>query len=281
MKHLTLTSLLACFVISAIAQIPHSFNYQAIARNGSGNALPNQHIAMRFTLKTGSVTGPIVYQERDTATTNQFGLFTTEIGSGVPLSGTFSNINWASGAVFMDVEFDPSGGNTFTDLGTAQFTSVPYALYAEQSGSGLVGATGPTGNAGATGQNGVTGATGPAGQNGVTGPTGNAGSTGATGPTGLPSTNVTVIAGTNTANGTGYTASGNTITFTTPFTSLPTATATLLDNFQTTGIPYIMSITSISQTSMTVGIYTWSNSGSSPVTQGSVVHDFSFIVVGH
>ena len=175
----------------------------------------------------------------------------------------------------MDVEFDPSGGNTFTDLGTSQFISVPYALYAQQSGSGAIG---PTGSAGATGDTGVTGATGPTGQNGISGPTGT-GATGATGPTGSPS-NLKVIAGTNTANGTGYTASGNTITFTTPFTNTPTATTTLMGNLQTNAIPYVMSIISISTTSMTVGIYTWQNSGSAPVTQGSVIGSFSFIVVG-
>ena len=136
MKQFFLSGLLACFVMCAIAQSPQAFNYQAIARNINGNSLPNQSIAVRFTLKVASNTGAIVYQERDTATTNQFGLFTTEIGRGAPLSGTFAGVNWASGAMYLDVEFDPSGGNTFTDLGTTQLISVPYALFAQQSGSG-------------------------------------------------------------------------------------------------------------------------------------------------
>ena len=170
-------------VVSVIAQSPQAFNYQAIARNGSGNPLSNQQIAARFTLKVGSMTGTIVYQERDTATTNQFGLFTAEIGRGTPLSGTFAGVNWASGVIYMDVEFDPNGGSTFTDLGTTQLISVPYALFAQQSGAGPMGPTGTAGAMGATGPIGSTGPTGPIGQNGVTGPTG-AGTTGATGQNG-------------------------------------------------------------------------------------------------
>ena len=169
MKQFLLSGLLACFVMSAIAQSPGAFNYQAIARNSNGNSLPNQSVAVRFTLKAGSITGTIVYQERDIATTNQFGLFTAEIGRGTPLSGTFAGVNWASGAIYLDVEFDPNGGSTFTDLGTSQLISVPYALFAQQSAAALSGATGATGTTGSNGATGLSGASGPTGATGSTG----------------------------------------------------------------------------------------------------------------
>ncbi len=46
------------------------------------------------------------------------------------VSGTFSGINWGKNAKFLQVELDPAGGSSYTDLGTTQMMSVPYALQA-------------------------------------------------------------------------------------------------------------------------------------------------------
>lgn len=131
MKKIIAITLFFCISTTiSYSQAPNLLNYQAVARSSNGNAITNQLISVRFTVKDGSITGTIVYQERDTATTNQFGLFTTQIGGGTVLSGTFSGINWSTGNKYLEVEFDPNGGNTFTQLGTSQLISVPYALYA-------------------------------------------------------------------------------------------------------------------------------------------------------
>ncbi|HWB64354.1 MAG TPA: hypothetical protein VG603_12640 [Chitinophagales bacterium] len=171
-----------CFLLFIVfnglkAQVPQSMNYQAVVRNSSGNVVSNTAVSVRITIHDGSLSGTIVYQERHTPTTNQFGVIAVAVGSGTSISGNFSGINWASGNKFMQVEVDPAGGTNYTDMGTTQLISVPYALYAATAGSG-VGATGPAGPAGATG------ATGPAGATGAQGATGNDGSAGATGPTG-------------------------------------------------------------------------------------------------
>ena len=55
---------------------PQGVNYQAIARSAGGAVIPNKHISVSFSVHDGSATGGIVYQEADTATTNEFGLFT-------------------------------------------------------------------------------------------------------------------------------------------------------------------------------------------------------------
>lgn len=197
------------------AQAPQKLNYQAVARDNSGGILQNQNIGTRFTIHDGSATGNIVYQETQNATTNQFGIFTVVIGGGTLVQGNFSGINWGSGAKFLQVEFDASGGTNYSDMGTTQLVSVPYALYAETSGNGGVagptgaqGATGPTGVAGSNGNDGATGPTGLPGSTGATGETGAVGANGnngadgadgapgATGPTGADGTN-----GTNGANG--------------------------------------------------------------------------------
>lgn len=117
-----------------MAQSPQVFNYQAIARNTNGTPIVNQAIKVQFSIHNISVTGNVIYQETDTATTNAFGLFTTQIGNGVVQQGNFSSISWAKGAKFLNVAFDPTGGNNFIDMGTTQLISVPYALYSDSSG---------------------------------------------------------------------------------------------------------------------------------------------------
>jgi len=82
--------------------------------------------------------GTVVYQETHTITTTNLGMVILSIGQGTPSIGSFSAINWGSGAKFMQVELDASGGNNYIDLGTQQMMSVPYSLYA---GNGLKNGT--------------------------------------------------------------------------------------------------------------------------------------------
>ncbi len=183
------------------AQVPQAINYQAIARDGGGNPLVSRNISLRLTINTGINPGFPVYQETQTATTNQFGLFTVKIGYGNPVIGSFTAITWAGGNKYLLVEFDPNGGINYLNMGSSELVSVPYALYAETAGgaagtgaTGPTGPTGPQGVAGTAGNNGFTGPTGPTGANGV-GITGANGSPGATGPTGVGITGPTGATG--------------------------------------------------------------------------------------
>ncbi len=153
------------------------FNYQGVARDNGGNVLANQNVGLQLSVLSGSISGTVEYSESHTVTTNDFGLFNVAIGSGTPVSGSFSGIDWGASSHYLKVEMDPAGGTAYQNLGTSQLLSVPYALYAESSGTG--GATGPTGP---TGANGSVGATGPTGVDGATGADGATGPTGATGP---------------------------------------------------------------------------------------------------
>ncbi|MBK5285458.1 MAG: tail fiber domain-containing protein [Bacteroidia bacterium] len=164
-----------------LAQIPQAINYQAVARDISGAVIPNQLVALRLSVLDGSG-GPTLYSERDTATTNQFGLFTVKLGMGQVLSGTFSAIPWGSSSPYLKTEMDPTGNFSYVPMGESQLLSVPYALYAPT----VPGPTGPTGATGAQGIPGNTGATGATGAQGNTGATGANGNTGATGATGGP-----------------------------------------------------------------------------------------------
>lgn len=131
MKKLFLVTFIIKLNIIALSQVPPlAFNYQGIARNSQGNFIPNQDIALKFTIMEGTANGVIIYIEEHVTKTNNFGLFNVAIGKGIPIQGTFAGINWASGDKFIKVEIDPGNKKNYILQGTTQFLSVPYALYA-------------------------------------------------------------------------------------------------------------------------------------------------------
>ncbi len=136
--------ILFTFVLSfnSYSQAPESFTYQAIVRDNSGQPLPNTSVTFQFNILQTSTSGTLIYSEEQTATTNGFGLVNLNIGQGTVQSGTFSAIDWSSDAYFLNIQLDLGSG--FVDLGTQQFISVPYALYAKSAGSG--GTTYTSGN---------------------------------------------------------------------------------------------------------------------------------------
>jgi uncharacterized protein (TIGR02145 family) len=133
------------------AQAPQAIPYQAIARNASGTAIASTAVKVRFSIRDSIATGPVRYQETHTPTTSALGLFSVNVGAGTVVSGSFAGINWGKNAKFLQVELDPAGGNTYTNLGTTQMMSVPYAMYAQTSGSSTPGPQGPAGPAGSGG----------------------------------------------------------------------------------------------------------------------------------
>jgi len=121
---LTLTTLALLLSAILFAQAPALIPYQAIARNAAGEPLASSTLNARFTIHDGTATGASVWQELQTVSTSALGLFTVQLGSSVALT----NVNWANGAKFMQVELDLGSG--FVDIGTQQLLSVPYALHA-------------------------------------------------------------------------------------------------------------------------------------------------------
>ncbi|MEI6853105.1 MAG: hypothetical protein WCL06_09690, partial [Bacteroidota bacterium] len=183
---------------TVMAQSPQGMSYQAVIRNPSNILVANQGIGMRVSILQTSVTGTAIFVETHAATTNANGLATVTIGSGTAVTGTLALIDWANGPYFIKVETDPynSGGSNYVITTTTQLMSVPYAFYAQTSGSstpgpqGDPGAQGPQGIQGIQGIQGdpgiqgVPGIQGPTGQTGLTGNDGQIGQIGPIGPTG-------------------------------------------------------------------------------------------------
>jgi hypothetical protein len=145
----TLTLLAGVHAVSAQGTVPLGINYQAVARDNSGKELVNTDIEVRFTIRTGSPSGPAIYQEVFTdVTTSRYGVFSRIIGAGDPVLGTFAEIDWSTSNHYLQVEIKFE--NLFLDMGTMQFLSVPYALYAAKSlepgPAGPPGIQGPPGD---------------------------------------------------------------------------------------------------------------------------------------
>ena len=195
MKKLILTVASFLTFSLAIAQAPAKMSYQAVIRNNSNALVTNQSVGMRISILQGSANGASVYVETQTPSSNTNGLVSIEIGGGTVLSGNFSTIDWANGPYFVKTETDPAGGSNYTVVGTSQLLSVPYALYAEKSGTpgpkgdkgdtGIQGIPGPKGDKGDTGAQGIQGVAGPKGDTGAQGLKGDKGDTGAQGIQGV------------------------------------------------------------------------------------------------
>jgi hypothetical protein len=116
---------------------PQKINYQAVARDASGEVLSDVSMEVEFNIYEGSATGPTVYSEiHSDVLTDSFGLFTVKIGDGVVVSGDFSSIDWSNGT-WLNVGIDIGNGTEY--LGSYELVSVPYALYANRSDTATYG----------------------------------------------------------------------------------------------------------------------------------------------
>ncbi len=112
------------------SQSPQGFSYQGIIRNAAGAAMANQSVNTRFCIRQGSANGAIVYQELQTLLSNAQGLMSATVGNGTVTMGSFSNVDWANGSKFLQVDINL--GNGWSLIGIEPLNSVSYALYAQQ-----------------------------------------------------------------------------------------------------------------------------------------------------
>lgn len=121
--------------IQTFAQAPQLFNYQGIARDKQGNPLGKKTLHLKIAILPTSESVSPEYVETHLVTTNEFGLYTLQIGHGQTIAGSMKTVKWETGNKYIQVYIDPLGGNNFVDAGTTQLLSVPYAIYADNAGS--------------------------------------------------------------------------------------------------------------------------------------------------
>jgi trimeric autotransporter adhesin len=115
--------------VSTPAAVPQAINFQAIARRADGTPVASANVRIRATIRQSTASGTIAYQETHLAATSAGGQFALQIGRGTYVSGSsFSLINWPSFPHYLQLEIDPAGGTAYTDMGTQELVSVPYAM---------------------------------------------------------------------------------------------------------------------------------------------------------
>jgi hypothetical protein len=97
--------------------------------------LADKSIGLKISIMKDSPVGMVVFSETYSLLTNAMGLINLSVGTGYTLSGSIDSIDWGNGNYFMRVDADRDGGSHYEFMGTSQLLSVPYALYAERSGS--------------------------------------------------------------------------------------------------------------------------------------------------
>jgi hypothetical protein len=142
----TLLLILALAICNTFSQeVPQGINYQAVARDFTGEELTNQNISVRLSIISGSPGGLVEWIENHSVTTNRFGLFNLVIGQGTREGGDkeeFSELRWGLLPHYLKVAIKFQETDEYLDMGTAQFFSVPYAIYAEYAASGSGGSGG-------------------------------------------------------------------------------------------------------------------------------------------
>lgn len=133
---------------------PRKFNYQAVPRTASGELLPaNTQVNVQFLLSQDGAAS-VAYAEEQTLTVGPNGVINAQIGGGTATNGyahQFEAIDWGRHSYFLAVAVDLNDDGIFDEtekFPASQLLSVPYALYAEKTGSNTVAIDAKTGNGG-------------------------------------------------------------------------------------------------------------------------------------
>jgi len=127
---LTIFLLVPLVVSTLMAQAPVQMNYQGVARDKDGNVMQDQMLSLRISILENGPNGQAVYTEQHTVVTNDYGLFTLNIGAGELRQGALDALAWGKSSHWLQVEMDESGGKNYTILGASELLSVPYAFHA-------------------------------------------------------------------------------------------------------------------------------------------------------
>lgn len=121
------------FSVSRAQDVPGAIKYQAVLRDVNGKPLSQfDNVNIRVSLRMDDPqSGQVAYSEEHLdIQTNAYGVIHLEIGRGHLLSGTALNdLDWGGHSYYVqiEVEFDGTG---YTNMGTAELLTVPYAFMA-------------------------------------------------------------------------------------------------------------------------------------------------------
>lgn len=151
-----------------------AIDYQTIITDIQNLPIKLADLEIRIEVKEATPNGSVSYTETHQATTNINGEVALEIGNGIPVNASFSDINWEV-INYIELSVKPEGSSLFLSNGNTELLSVPYAIFATKLGCeiGCPGEDGEDGVQGAQGVQGPQGEQGPQGAEGPHGPQGN------------------------------------------------------------------------------------------------------------
>ena len=128
-----------CLAIAALtqlqAQTPQGFNYQATVRNSAGDLVVSTNVYFKFNVIQGAQAADPIFTETHEILTDDLGQVNLIIGQGTANTGVFSELDWSLGSYYLGIQLSIDGPNDYVAMGTTQLLSVPYALYAANSGN--------------------------------------------------------------------------------------------------------------------------------------------------
>ena len=115
--------------------------FQAVATDPQGNPAAGRTIYIKDAILQSSANGQTVYSETFKVIASNSGVFTIVISKGQKLTGpnSITNLDWSAGPYFLNIKAavaptlplaDWNVDQQYIDMGTSQFWSVPFALYA-------------------------------------------------------------------------------------------------------------------------------------------------------
>ncbi|MEH1007660.1 MULTISPECIES: tail fiber domain-containing protein [unclassified Winogradskyella] len=125
----TLHTLLA-LIMPIVLFSQNGINYKALIKDNSGNIIADNVIQVKFKILESDLQTSL-YEESHTTTTDSNGIIVLNIGEGTVLNGNFNTINWGENEHFLNVKIDL--GTEFIDMGSTQFSAVPYAYHAKKA----------------------------------------------------------------------------------------------------------------------------------------------------
>jgi len=118
-------------ITMAWSQPNRGFNFQAVARDADGNLIKNADITVVAGIRSSSPDGELIWQETQTVTTGDLGLFSLVLceDPGLKSGGTLeipADIPWSAMDHFLQLSID--AGNGMINLESQPLRPVPYSL---------------------------------------------------------------------------------------------------------------------------------------------------------
>jgi hypothetical protein len=119
------------FFLSANQSLCQSIQYQAIVRNADGEPLVNQNLQLKFSILSDSISGMVIYSESHSAVSGELGWVRADVGLGAVITGTWNEIQWSLGSLFLQVEMFEN--SNWVVIGSQKLYAVPYSFHSHSA----------------------------------------------------------------------------------------------------------------------------------------------------